>query len=263
MNINRDLNDAARALASARRATRPLDALPQAWQPRDLDAAYRLQRAVADQLGAVRGWKVGVLAPAVQAETGIGTAVAGPLLEPWFAGSPASWRRHAFSTPIVECEFAFELGADLPPRDGGYSREEVDAAVGTLRVVIELVDRRIPRGSGVLAEIADAFNNGGFVVGPAVDDWRGIDFANHAVVLRASDATGTRELAHGTGRATLGGDPLGALVLLANAQPPGYGGLKRGQIVTTGSCALADALPHAASYEADFGTLGRVTMNLT
>ena len=50
-------------------------------------------------------------------------------------------------------------------------------------------------------------------------------------------------------------------MLLANAQAPGYGGLRAGQIVTTGTCTGAVPLPGACMVDADFGTLGHITLS--
>ena len=59
-----------------------------------------------------------------------------------------------FIAPKLECEFAFELARDLPPRpERAYSRDEVRAAIGALRIAVEIVDSRLPRGLGALAEL--------------------------------------------------------------------------------------------------------------
>src|SRR5204863_2776816 len=90
-----------------------------------------------------------------------------------------------------------------------------------VRLAIEIVDPRWPAGSGTLAELADAFNNGAFVAGPVVAEWLALDFAAIDIVLDVVEAPdgAPRELARGNGRAILDGDPFGAVVMLANAQP--------------------------------------------
>ena len=84
------------------------------------------------------------------------------------------------------------------------------------------------RGSGTLAELADGFNNGALVSGPRFEDWQGIDFAEVDIVLSAA-APGppARELALGSARAILDGDPFATVVMLANAQPEAARGLLR------------------------------------
>ena len=52
-----------------------------------------------------------------------------------------------------------------------------------------------------------------------------------------------------------------AVVTLANAQPLPAGGLKRGQIVTTGTCTTPLALEQGV-YVADFGPLGSLSLTV-
>ena len=169
-----------------------------------------------------------------------------------------------FIAPKLECEFAFELARDLPPRPARpYSREEVSAAVASLRIAVEIVDSRLPRGLGALAELADAFNNGGFVAGPAIVDWHDLDFARIEIVLTRSHDGASQEIAHGSGKSILDGDPFGTVVLLANAPADARRGLVAGDIVTTGSCTGAPFLPGPGTYRAEFVTLGSVELRFT
>jgi len=257
---------ASQGLLNARREARRIDPLPAAWSPHDLPTAYRLQRAVARPLGAVRGWKVSALTDAQAHAMQVPGPVAGALLAPFVQQSAARYTLSQFVAPLLEGEFAFELARDLPAREGGekpYTRDEVEAALGGLHIGVEICDSRLPPGQSTLMQLADGFNNGAYAIGGAALDWRDVDFATQEIVLRAvtssGDSAGQRvELARGTGRAILHGDPLGAVVLLANHQPPGYGGLRAGQFVTTGSCTGAVAVPGPCALEADFGALGTV-----
>jgi 2-keto-4-pentenoate hydratase len=58
------------------------------------------------------------------------------------------------------------------------------------------------------------------------------------------------------------GNPLLAVVALANAQPLPLGGLKKGQIITTGSCVTPVPL-RDGTYVADLGPLGTVRLTVT
>jgi 2-keto-4-pentenoate hydratase len=74
-----------------------------------------------------------------------------------------------FIAPKIECEIAFQLRRDLPPRpSAAVHANEVAAAIESMRLAIEIVDSRWPPGSGALAELADGFNNGALVVRPAL-----------------------------------------------------------------------------------------------
>ena len=255
------------ALADARRKGRRIEPYPAAWQPADMEDAYRLQKAVADALGDVRGWKVSAVTPEQRRAQGIERPIGGALLAPWLRDTTlaaASFRVSEFIVPKLECELAFELGRDLPARpERPYTRDEVQAAVACLRVGIEVVDSRLPAGTGTLAELADACNNGAYVAGPAFGDWSSIDFTRVGIVLTRSHEGASTEVATGSGAAILAGDPFAAVVMLANAPPGGRSGLRAGDIVTTGSCTGAPPLPGPGSYRAEFSGLGGVEVRFT
>ncbi len=244
------------ALTQARRQAQPMALALADWVPDSLESAYALQRAGADELGGAAAFKVSALAAAQQAAMGVAAPVAGVLPRDHVLESPAVLAVARLREPVLECEFAWELKRDLPPRDEPYTRDEVEAAVAALRIAVEVCDTRLAAGAPLLAQLADGFNNGAFVVGPPCVHWRTLNFAEHAIVLRHQG----RELARGTGRAILGGDPLAALVLMANLRPT-LGGLRAGQIVTTGTCTPPVSLPGAGEVQADFGTLGVVHLH--
>jgi len=269
---NRRMNDIdferARAdLSSARRDARAIAAWPAARVPRDLAEAYRLQAAVASDLGAIGGWKVAAVTPAQRESLGVPVPIAGPLLTPWMhdaRGATPTLRAAGFIAPKLECEFAFELARDLPPRpQRPYSRDEVRAAIAALRIAVEIVDSRLPRGLGALAELTDAFNNGAFVAGLAVADWHALDLARVEIVLTRSHDGTSEEVGRGSGKAILDGDPFGTVVLLANSPADASRGLVAGTIVTTGSCTGAPLLPGPGDYRAEFATLGGVAFRFT
>ncbi len=255
-----DLAAARAALLEARRAARTLGPIPAQWVPADLRQAYRLQRAVAADLGEIRGWKISGLTPEQQRAMDVPCPLAAPLLAPWVRDSGTTFALRHFIRPRLECEFAFELAADLPARAAVYPRADVEAAIGALRIVVEIVDSRLPEGSPTLLQLADDLNNGGFVVGPAIAGWRDLRYAEQAVVLRWRSGDATSDLARGHGSAILDGDPVAAVVLLANLPALSPRGLRRGDIVTTGSCTGAVAVPGAGEFEADFAALGTVRL---
>lgn len=253
-----DFHTVRAALRDARRNARCLEPLDSACKPGELACAYRLQRAVAADLGPIRGWKISGLTTDQQRAMGVECPLAAPLLGPWLHQSGAALRADAFVRPRLECEFAFVLAADLPSRERAYERAEVEAAIGALRLGVEIVDSRLPPGSGVLVELADDLNNGAYVAGPMITSWQNIDYANAPIALRRHDGDKRESLAEGDGRAILDGDPMAAVALLANLRALHPRGLRAGDIVTTGSCTGALELPGPGDYEADFGRLGTV-----
>jgi 2-keto-4-pentenoate hydratase len=260
-----DFEAARSALATARRGAHAVAEWPLSWRPADLAEAYRLQAAVIGDLGGGAGWKVAAVTDAQRQSLGVTRPVASPIPKSTMhdaSARPARLRLADFIAPKIECEFAFQLRHDLPARSvGAYSRAEVSAAIEAMRIAIEIVDPRLPAGSGTLAEVADGFNNGAFVAGRAVRDWQALDFAAIGIVLSvATPGQAVSELARGSGRAILDGDPFGTVVMLANAQPTSGPGLCAGDIVTTGSCSGAPRVPGPGLYRAEFAGQGIVEL---
>jgi 2-keto-4-pentenoate hydratase len=260
-----DFEAAQAALVAARRGARAIAECPVGWRPDDLAEAYRLQAAVIAQLGGGGGWKIAGVTADQRRTLGVPQPIASalPLATLHDASiQPATLRFADFIAPKIECEIAFQLRRDLPARpDEPYSRAEVAAAVATMRLALEIVDPRWPAGSGTLAEIADGFNNGALVAGPRFDDWQEIAFADVDIVLTsAAPGRAARQLALGSARAILEGDPFATVVMLANAQPEGSPGLRAGDIVTTGSCSGAPRVPGPGLYRAEFSDLGSVEL---
>ena len=245
-----DAKACAAALFAARKAARKID-----WPttgPQTAADAYAVQAALAALSGGtVPGWKVGNLTAAQQEKSNIHSVTTGALLAPWFGPSPVRWRLADFLVPKLECEFAFSLGADLPKRAAPYSRDEVAAAVAALHPAIEIFDTRLAVASP-LGALADCMASGGFAYGPGLADWKQFDLGKHTMTL-ALDGV---EVASGRGAEILG-DPFAALVLMAN-NPPAFANLRKGAVVTTGSCIVPYLASKTGTYTADFGVLGKV-----
>ncbi len=258
------------ALVSARRDATPLAAFPEAWRPADIDAAWALQRAVIDGLdaGGRAAWKVAGVTDAQRKAMGIDRAIGATIPTAYCVDASAPGATFSLSrliAPLVECEFAFQLGRDLPPRSTSWSREEVEAAIVSMHFTIELVDPRLPRGLGTLADMADGFNNGVLFVGSAVEGWHGASLAPVEIRLDRIDSHGHaagEPIATGSARVIVDGDPIDAVVQLANAQPAGGPTLRAGDVITTGSCTGAPRLPGVGRYRASYAGLGAIEITI-
>jgi 2-keto-4-pentenoate hydratase len=243
----------AAALAQARAEAKILGHA--AWEGtiRSVADAYAVQDALAHG-HPVRGWKVTALKPEQQRGYLSDRPVAGALLAPFVHAAPAALPLAAFITPLLECEVAFVLGADLPPRATPYSREEIEAAIEAVVPVMEVADGRFAPEAPDLLKLADYMGNGAFIVGAPVKDWRTLDLGQINVTLTLDG----HETWQGESARILG-NPLLAVIALANAQPLPAGGLKRGQIVTTGTC-TTPIPPRAGAYAAQFDAIGGVSV---
>lgn len=253
-----DLQRAAEALIAARAEARLLAALPPDATPATMDEAYRVQAEIARRAGGYRGWKAGSLTPEARAAAGIDRPTGARLLTPFVHDGPARLSHARFVVPTLECEIAFEMATDLPPRTAAYTLDEVIAAIGAMRLAIEVADSRLPPAPPTPLNVADAGANGAFVIGPAVRSWRSMDRGAIEAVL----AVNGREAARGAGAKILG-DPLRAIVLFANNPPPHGPGLRAGDIVTTGSLTGMTPVAPGDHAVATFGFLGQVEVSFT
>jgi 2-keto-4-pentenoate hydratase len=247
------IRQAAEVLVAARRDRKPIASLPAALRPPTVEAGFAIQDAVMALLGErPGGWKVGVAPNA--------PATCAPMFASLFHASPL--RIPAAQVPLlgVEGEIAVRIGRDLPKRAAPYTRDDIVGAVDGVCAAIEIVDSRFAQFLKCTLEdkVADNVGNGGFVTGPMVTDWRTLDLSALKVKLEIAGKT----LVDKTGGSP-SGDPLLAVVWLANHLTGRDGGLKQGQIVTTGSCT---GLPFAKPGEravVTFAGLGSAEVTFT
>ena len=255
------IEEAARLLLSARGDHRQLPGLPESCRPESEEDGYRVQDELVRLWGLdVSGWKVGATLPKWQEMVGSSGPIAGRLFAPYVYASPAELFGGAFHVRILESEYAYRLGKDLPPRGTSYIRAEVEDAVASVHPAIEIVDTRYTVGmkAGAPNLIADNSSGAAFVYAEAIPDWRDQDLLNHPVRLVIDGET----VAQGTG-AEAGGDPFLPLLWLANDRASRGDGLRASHFVTTSSCTGIYQTPAQCTAVADFGALGRVELSFT
>lgn len=248
-----DIDAAAAALLDARRSGTRLDALPEGAKPSSEAEAYAVQDAIARALGPVAGWKVG--APSATATPARAALHADTIFET-DAGTchlPAS----LFHLIGAEAEIAYRFGRDLPPENGPYDREVVLAAVETMHPAIEIADTRFTVFGAVdpHSQRADQQNHGVLVLGPGLTEWRHLDPVTQAVRLTID---GKVLHDHVGGNSAV--DAVRLLVWLANEGARSLGGIKAGQVVTTGSCTGTDFVTAPTRMVAEFPGLGSLTL---
>jgi len=253
--------EAARLIARHWRDGSKLDALPAAIRPADMQAGYRAQAALARALDDVPiGWKLAATAEPGQRHIGVDGPIAGRLFRRRVVADAAEVGMDGNRMRVAECEFVFELGADLPPRDEPYARDEVMACVAALRPGLELPDSRFTdfAAAGAPSLAADNACAHWMVLGaPTGADWRGADLTAHETRLRIDG----REVTRGRGADVLG-DPRDALTWLANRHALIGEGLVAGQVITTGVTGEPSAIAPGQHIEADLGVFGSVGVTI-
>jgi 2-keto-4-pentenoate hydratase len=131
--------------------------------------------------------------------------------------------------------------------------EAIDAVLPAIEEVeTRLADRE---AAGLLWHVADNQANGALVLGPARTDWRVIDVCAPRVRLAFDGETVLdRECRNRAG------DPFGQVVRLANLAGAHCGGLRAGQVITTGSLVGIVPAPAGSRVEAEIAGLGTVAL---
>lgn len=253
---------AARTLLAARRGGYKIPGLPAECRPRDIDDAYQVQEALLTLMGeASSGWFLACTSPAMQTAHGLPGPYFGRMLASAVFDSPATvaigpspqgWS--------VEIELVFRLGRDLPPRTAPYNAEEVAGAVAAMIPGLELVDGRFEDMLAVDGPslVADNGTDGVLVLGKPMADWRAIHRKDIATRLLADGEL----LSPGSGASVMG-DPLNALVWLANELSGRGKGLRAGETVNTGNCLARYCFARAGqTVVAECGPLGSATAHL-
>ncbi|MEE8188325.1 MAG: fumarylacetoacetate hydrolase family protein [Kiloniellales bacterium] len=254
--------EAAALLYAARRDIQPLSALPGGLRPATARDAYAIQAALFEQSGAhLAGFKIGCSSQAAQDYLATDGPFYGCMSHQSVHESPAELSARRFNFRLMEPEFAFRLGADLPARSQAYGRDEVAGAVASLHPAFEVVTSAFGEawtGAGALSLTADNGVHGAFILGPGRQDWRGLDLAAHRVTLHRNG----KEEGEGVGANALG-HPLAALAWLAGQGVLRGRGLKAGDLVTTGVVTPFIYVEAGDEVRADFGELGQVELRFT
>jgi 2-keto-4-pentenoate hydratase len=229
----------------------------------DLDAAYSVQKAfVARMKGASAapsaGYKVGLTSKRMQAMCGIDTPVAGVVLEERIHTSGKHLQLSQFGRLGLEFEICVIAGKDLPAIGRDYTAEEIASAVGAVAAAVEIVDDRHCDYAtlDVLSLVADNSWNAGVVVGEQVPS--PANLADCEAVVSA----GGVEFDRGRGADALGG-PLVPFTWLANHLCRQGGGLRRGDLVMTGSLVTTQFPQTPQTYRFVVSGIGTVEVVVT
>jgi len=218
--------------------------------PASVADCYAISAEVAGALReTIGGWKVGA--------TPQGEPAAAPMYKLGFIDSGSRFQMKAGRPMIPEIEIAVRLARSLPASGAPYAREAILDAAGELLLGIELIERRIPKGAPFTLNLADDLGNIGYVVGPALKDFKHLDLARlRCRYWIAGELKTDRAGGHAKG------DPLIPMVDWANAQRDRLGGMKAGQIVTLGSLTPMIEVHEPCMIEAELEGFGRVSVEL-
>jgi 2-keto-4-pentenoate hydratase len=218
--------------------------------PGNMASAMQVQALVLGQLArCVDGWKVAIGPENVP--------VAAPLVDVY----PAAWEISLFQKCTIEVELAVVLGKGLPRQEAGsYKRSDIVDAIESLVLGIEVIGGRFDGTTPVpfLSFLADNLGNRAYVIGDrmplSILDQVG-SLACH--VMLDDLPLYKAQAAHPAG------DPLLPLLAYANQQSDNLGGLRAGQVVTTGSLCGVIPVNTAGLLKAGLDKVGDVSVRFT
>ncbi len=248
---------AARIVARHRLNHSLLPALSQEWGPASVEDGYRVQLQAHDilapSLGNVVGHKIGATNAAIQQKLGVHHPCAGGVFANTVWPSGVALRVSDFVRPGLECEIAFRFGRDVVPRAMPYAREDLLAAIDACMISMEIVDNRHVDLAHIHIPtlIADDTLDAGVILGKPVEDHRNLDFARLTGSIRRDGSEISRATA-----SNVMGDPLNAMIWIANTYSSQGRTLKRGEFVSTGSIADLIWVKAGEHYEIEVEKLG-------
>lgn len=228
------IGSCADALFEARRTRAAIGPVRLQLPAKDVAAAYAVQQINNRRLdgagGRRVGRKIGLTSEAVQRQLGVDRPDFGVLFDTMdYGGDGAVVSAASLISPKIEAEIAFRLRQDIAEK--GLTAAEIAGAVEAVAACAEIVDSAIAGWDiDIVDTIADNASCGGFVV----DGWQ--DFSPE-MDLPARQMRMTRdaeEISTGTGAATLG-DPLNALIWLAETAIDAGEPLRAGEVVLAGA----------------------------
>lgn len=244
------MRELAEALVEARRHSGRVP--PHAAQLPSVEQGYDVQDLVQRLLGTrIAGWKV--------ARTPEGEVISAPIFADDVFQSGTAVPLESRIAHGFECELAFRVKARLPSGSRAeYVVDDVLPALGEALAAFELLSCRTEQEFQAPRPllVADNLGNGGVVLGASRADWRGLDLAQIGISLSiAGEAIVERRGGNPIG------DPLQAVVLLANHLARRGLSWEPGQFIMTGAFAGVHYAKAGQHVEVRFDGFASVSMS--
>ncbi|TEW54147.1 hydratase [Psychromonas sp. RZ22] len=222
------------------------DALPADCRPANLDDALAIQVATVEASGkSIAGWKC--LVPLNPEQMVVGPVLEGTVQQ----GAECLVKSTEAGKTLIEPEIAFVLGADLPAREDAYTNEEIDNAIASTHMALELLQRRYAPNDDLtfFDKLADCLLNQGIFVGPEITKAQAYDAATIKLSINGESYDGKhpnlsahtpvywlinfmreRGVSFKKGQTIITGSYAGAIEVVAQATEIEYEGLGKYQV---------------------------------
>ena len=233
-------------------------ALANECSPQGSDQAFAIQDGIIKVQGsAVIGWKCALPINEHQ-------FVAAPIFESDFFNG----ENDADETKValfsenkkarVEPEIAFKLGQTLLPKAGGYSESEIDNAIISTHMALELIQDRYAAKENVsfYEKQADCFSNQGLYLGKEINKEQAYCSENIEISIKQNNNEMTFKGIHQNGL------PQNPLYWLVNFMSKRGVTLHKGEVIITGSYAGVIELEFNQRTELNYNGIGKSTLIL-
>jgi 2-keto-4-pentenoate hydratase len=204
------------------------------------------------------GYKIGATSADVQKFLGCGGPMYAPVLRQHMFASGA---RFAIPDGLlgIECEFGFEMAHDFPQPGEPVTLDRLRTAIADCFAALEVVGRRVDDQVALneVSSIADFGLDVAVVRGASVPRWNERDLSTMRVAAVLDGAI----ITNGSGAMVLG-NPLNALLWLAQQLHARGDCLCSGDIIVTGTCTGITKVVPGQSFEGRFADLAPVCLEL-
>jgi len=256
-----DIQLIAKKLLDAERLKQPITPLTETHENITVADAYAVQleqiRQKIDAGATVKGLKIGLTSKAMQEMLNVYTPDYGFILDTMVYDEVEGLLAESFIQPKVEFEIAFVFNKKL--KGPNVTVQDVIDATAYVVPAVEVIDSRIANWKIKFEDtVADNGSSAGAIIGKKHTLLKDIeDITNIPMIVKKNGEF----LDEATSAAVLG-NPLNAVVWLAN-EVSAYGiSLEPGMFVLSGALSKAVTFEAGDEFEADFGILGNVSLNI-
>ena len=261
--VENDLAQIGTKLYEEFRNKTPFSSISLDYPDMDLQDAYQIQKTYtnlrASAEGGFAGYKIAYSTKVMQERIGAKEPVYGRIFSDGVLKSPASLRKGNFVRVGIECEVAIRIGRTLDGLNRGpFMRSEVLDAIDSLSIAFEIIDSRSSlTKTSLQQQTATNISGAGVVLGAPVKNWQNVDLKAAKCELTLNGQS------IGTGYGSdVNGHPTEPLYWLANALQSAGTGLRKGDIVITGSMIAPQMLDSAGTAVLEMDHLGSILLNV-
>ncbi|MGX9133288.1 2-keto-4-pentenoate hydratase [Rummeliibacillus sp. JY-2-4R] len=251
----------AEALLEAEQSKKPIAPLTETNESMTAADAYAVQlaqiRQKMDAGATVKGLKIGLTSKAMQEMLNVYTPDYGFILDTMVYDEVEDLPTEPFIQPKVEFEIAFVFNKEL--MGPNVTVKDVIDATAYVVPAIEIIDSRIEDWNIKFEDtVADNGSSAGAILGKKRTPLKDIeDITTIPMIVKKNGEF----LDEATSSAVLG-NPLNAVVWLANEVSVYDISIKPGMFVLSGALSKAVLFEAGDEFEADFGILGKVSVNI-